>query len=50
MKPKNAAQRQAEYKARQMKGGRVRRYIYATPAEHKAINQHLAELRKKKPA
>lgn len=43
---KSNKDRQAELKARREAEGKVKRPYWATPAEHEAINDTLAELRK----
>ena len=43
--PLTTAERQARYKAAQEEAGRVRRNIWATPAEFEAINRLLDDLR-----
>ena len=43
---KSNKERQAELKARRELEGKVKRPYWATPAEHVAINELLAELRK----
>ena len=45
MAAQTPAERKAKEHALKLAKGYVRRGYYATPAEHKAINEHLAELR-----